>query len=82
MTNEPRPPVRCERHGDDYVDITLFGGPRKTICVECGADPGDSADTLYAAALEKYEARKLEYDRLTPRILEVEAELRGAREVG
>lgn len=73
---EPKPPTRCERHGDDYVEVTRFGGPRELMCVYCGADPEVPADAVYAEALKGYEERKREWDRWTPRIVELEAELR------
>jgi hypothetical protein len=78
VSNDPRPPVRCERHGEDTVDLTSWGqaAGTKTVCVYCMRDPRVSADDLYARALAEYQARKREYDRLTPRIREIEAELR------
>lgn len=75
---EPRPPKRCERHGEDTVDITAFGeAPRSgVICLYCSRAPGISADVLYAAACATYAVRRHEWDRWTPRIEELEAELR------
>jgi hypothetical protein len=79
--NEPQPPTRCDRHGEEWVDITNFGSPIHSVCMctNCGDDVAIGADDLHERDLAMYKEMKREWDRQTPRILELEAELRDAR---
>lgn len=76
---EPPPiaPRRCDRHGEDTVEIAYWGqrAGEGVVCVFCMRDPRVTAGALYASDVERYEASRAEYDALTGRIAELEREI-------